>query len=44
MLLWVILKNIARKMSITIYQAKKRLLNDYMIQKMKSPNVAFGMK
>ena len=44
MLVWVRLKNIARKMGITIYQVKKRLLDDYMVEQMRNPSVVFGMK
>jgi macrodomain Ter protein organizer (MatP/YcbG family) len=44
MLVWVRLKNLARKMGITIYQVKKRLLDDYMVEQMRNPSVMFGMK
>ena len=44
MLVWVRLKNLSRKMGITIYQVKKRLLDDYMVEQMRNPSVMFGMK
>jgi len=38
------LKNLARKMGITIYQVEKILLDDYMVEQMRNPSVMFGMK
>lgn len=39
MLVWNRLKNLAYKLKITIYQLKKRLLDDYMIQQMLHPTI-----
>ena len=41
MLVWVRLKNIAKHMKTTIYQVKKGLLDEYMIQQMKNPSIVF---
>jgi hypothetical protein len=39
LLVWNRLKNLAYKLKITIYQLKKRLLDDYMIQQMLQPSI-----
>jgi len=41
MLVWVRLKNIAKYMKTTIYQVKKKLLDEYMIKQMRNPSVVF---
>lgn len=42
MLVWVHLKNIAYKISTTIYQLKKGLLNEYLIKEMANASIRFS--
>lgn len=42
MLVWVRLKQIAYQTGVTVYQIKKGLLRDYLIQQLKNPVVAMG--
>lgn len=42
MLVWVHLKNIAYQFCTTIYQLKKNLLKDYLMQQMANPTIKFS--
>ena len=41
-MVWVKLKNIANKTNQTVYQIKKGLLKDYLIQQLKEPSIAMA--